>query len=389
MEGKLLDVNQALVTMLGYSSREEVLELNLARAIVCDPVKRVELLGHKDPDVQIDPVEIEWKRKDGARLKVRLSGCEIKDDQNKPNGYQIIAEDVTKQRELEDYLREQASRDSLTGLANYRHLLTMLDSEIKRSRRTGREFALLFFDLDHLKQINDCHGHVTGSQALCRLGDILSTSCRDIDTAARFGGDEFALVLPETNAGSANVVAQRICDRFANDGKNPKLSVSAGAAIYPHDGEDIETLLSAADVALYSMKTRLHSTVPAAVVMPYYVKSRGPLVFRHGPYKTETEARKQLEAMKPLPMYGHVLLYVGVDLSSPILNVAHSRFTDRDPIARRKANSEVKQSRPYKSTPLQAERGQVPRSLSALPESRLTEGDDGSRVLRRAFGKAT
>jgi diguanylate cyclase (GGDEF)-like protein len=179
------------------------------------------------------------KRKDGTTLRVRLSGREVKGKQGKMDGYEIIAEDVTKQRELEDHLRQQAAKDPLTGLANYRHLVGVLDSEIKRSKRTGREFALLLLDLDQLKQINDRYGHVTGSQALCRLADVLCICCRDIDTPARFGGDEFALVLPEIGAESANLVAQRICDTFANDGRERKLSVSAGVAIYPRDADRI------------------------------------------------------------------------------------------------------------------------------------------------------
>jgi diguanylate cyclase (GGDEF)-like protein len=82
----------------------------------------------------------------------------------------------------------------------------------------------------------------------------LSFCCRDIDTASRFGGDEFALVLPETGTQAANLVARRICDSVAHDGKGPTLSISVGAAVYPHDGENIESLLSAADTAMYSMK---------------------------------------------------------------------------------------------------------------------------------------
>jgi diguanylate cyclase (GGDEF)-like protein len=82
--------------------------------------------------------------------------------------------------------------------------------------------------------------------------------CRDIDTAARFGGDEFALVLPETCLESADLVSQRIFRKFANDHRDPPLSVSAGVASYPKDGESIETLLAAADVALYAMKAKVH-----------------------------------------------------------------------------------------------------------------------------------
>ena len=143
-----------------------------------------------------------------------------------------------------------------------RHLAEVLDTEIKRSERTGREFALLLFDLDGLKQINDRYGHLRGSHALCRVADVLSF-CRDIDTAARYGGDEFAVVLPETGAEAANHAAQRICDSIANDGMEPALSVSIGVAVYPHDGESLETLLRAADVAMYSMKASRHKLLNA------------------------------------------------------------------------------------------------------------------------------
>jgi diguanylate cyclase (GGDEF)-like protein/PAS domain S-box-containing protein len=253
-DGKFLDVNQTLVTMLGYGSREELLEVNLASDIVSDPRKRAQLLGHSGHELKADPIEIDWKRRDGTGLKVRLSGREVSSGEGEVDGYEVIAEDVTKQRELEDHLRQQASKDPLTGLANYRHLVDVLDSEIKRSERTKREFALLLFDLDGLKEINDRYGHLAGSQALCRLADVLSIGCRDTDTAARFGGDEFALVLPETSSDAANLVAQRICESLAKDGRTPSLSVSVGVALYPTNGDKLDTLLGAADVALYSMK---------------------------------------------------------------------------------------------------------------------------------------
>jgi diguanylate cyclase (GGDEF)-like protein/PAS domain S-box-containing protein len=260
MEGQFVDVNQALVTMLGYTSQKELLAGNLAVDILRDSSKRAQLLGEVNEKGRIDPLEIDWNRKDGTSLKVRLSGREVYTDEGKRDGYELIVEDVTEQRELEAHLRQQADKDPLTGLANYRHLVGVLESEIRRSKRTGREFALLLFDLDRLKAINDRYGHVTGSQALCRLAEALTTGCRNVDTAARFGGDEFAMVLPETGVESARLVAQRLCDSLANDGKTPKLSVSVGVAIYPTDGEAIETLLIAADMALYGMKARVHGS---------------------------------------------------------------------------------------------------------------------------------
>ena len=253
--GKFLDVNQALVTMLGYASRDELLAANHASDILCDASKREQLLGCSPGQDGAEPLEIDWKRKNRTTLKVRLSGREVSNAGEK-GSYEIIVEDVTQQRKLEDHLRQQAARDSLTGLANYRHLVETVDAEIRRSERTGREFALLFLDLDGLKQINDCFGHLVGSQALCRLADILYICSREMDTPARFGGDEFALVLPETGQAAADLVARRVCDSFANDGRAPKLSVSIGIAIYPKDGDELDSLLGAADAALYSMKAK-------------------------------------------------------------------------------------------------------------------------------------
>jgi diguanylate cyclase (GGDEF)-like protein len=237
------------------------LAIDHASAILCDPAKRGQLLGHVAGHDGAAPLEIEWKRKEGTTLKVRLSGREVSTE-GEMDSYEIIVEDVTQQRKLEDHLRQQAAKDSLTGLANYRHLIETVNSEIQRSERTVREFAVLFLDLDGLKKINDRFGHLVGSAALCRLADVLCMCSRKLDTPARFGGDEFALVLPETGKIPASFVARRIRESLANDGKEPKLSVSIGVATYPGDGGKIDSLLAAADAALYGMKASARS--PAA-----------------------------------------------------------------------------------------------------------------------------
>jgi diguanylate cyclase (GGDEF)-like protein len=156
-----------------------------------------------------------------------------------------------------------AVSDPLTGLANYRRLLDVLEAETERTNRNSRPFAVLLLDLDGLKKINDTHGHLVGSHALNRLAHILRIHCRAIDTAARYGGDEFALVLPETLHAEAERVANRIRAVMASDSEYPRLSASIGISIYNGHGERIEKLLSDADAQLYYEKSRRakqHST---------------------------------------------------------------------------------------------------------------------------------
>jgi len=166
---------------------------------------------------------------------------------------------------LFEQVRHLAVSDPLTGLANYRRLLDVLEAETERTNRNGRPFAVLLLDLDGLKKINDTYGHLVGSHALNRLAHILRIHCRAIDTAARYGGDEFALVLPETLQDEADRVANRIRAVMASDSELPQLSASIGIAIYNGHGERIEKLLSDADAQLYSEKSRRTKRHPTAL----------------------------------------------------------------------------------------------------------------------------
>jgi len=157
---------------------------------------------------------------------------------------------------LFEQVRHLSVSDPLTGLANYRRLLDVLENETERTNRNTRPFALLLLDLDGLKKINDTHGHLVGSRAICRTANILRIHCRTIDTAARYGGDEFALVLPETEEVEATRVAERIREVMANDAEKPPLSASIGISIYRGSGERTEKLISEADAKLYEEKAR-------------------------------------------------------------------------------------------------------------------------------------
>jgi diguanylate cyclase (GGDEF)-like protein len=177
----------------------------------------------------------------------------------------VLSALVAEYRRVEIQLSHQAITDPLTGLWNYRKFIDVLDGEIKRAERTERPFAMLFLDVDNLKIINDRLGHIAGNQALCRVANALRGSCRSIDTVARFGGDEFAMILPEAEEKAAHIVADRIANRLVHDHDGPRITVSVGIAVYPTDGDRKESLVSAADRILYRAKSRRHADTSTTV----------------------------------------------------------------------------------------------------------------------------
>src|SRR5712672_2903517 len=167
--------------------------------------------------------------------------------------------DITDRKRSEDEIRYQATHDALTGLANYREFIDTLEREVRRAERSKHSFALLLLDLDELKAINDKYGHLAGNRALKRLAGVIKEHSRATDLAARYGGDEFAIVLIDAGPGMANRIAQRIESALRNDHEQPTLSVSVGIGIYPEDGRTAPELLQAADRQLYKRKKTAHT----------------------------------------------------------------------------------------------------------------------------------
>ena len=164
--------------------------------------------------------------------------------------------------------------DDLTHLYNSRYLNLVLRRETKRASRSGRPLSLLFIDLDGFKSINDTHGHLFGSRALVEAAAVIRQSARETDVVARFGGDEFALVLPDTGGEGAYAVGERIRERIAahkflaGDGLDIHLTASLGVATLPDAAASVEELVQAADMAMYYVKEHgkngIHVAPPTA-----------------------------------------------------------------------------------------------------------------------------
>jgi diguanylate cyclase (GGDEF)-like protein/PAS domain S-box-containing protein len=255
-QGKIVMVNSDAMKMFGYV-REEL----VGRAVEVlvperfrggHPEYRMEFSSSPRARPMGAGRDLYAVRKDGSEFPVEIGLNPIQTEE----GLLVLSAivDISERKRTEEEILRLATSDPLTGLANYRKLIDVLDAEIKRYGRTGKSFGIILLDLDGLKKINDAYGHLTGSRALCRLAVTLRLHSRGIDTAARYGGDEFVLVLPETESKGAEQVANRISKRLREDGERPQLSASTGTAIYPQDGLTLEELLGAADSALYKQK---------------------------------------------------------------------------------------------------------------------------------------
>jgi diguanylate cyclase (GGDEF)-like protein len=172
---------------------------------------------------------------------------------------QMFNEMVTRIRAAHDKLERLSETDGLTGLANRRHLMEALDVEEKRGTRYGHAFSLLMIDVDHFKKYNDTYGHQAGDVALARVGTVLKESIRDVDRAGRYGGEEFAVVLPETPLAAALVVAERIRARMEGEKLPVKsgeasVTLSIGVAERPTHAATAAEIVAVADAALYDAK---------------------------------------------------------------------------------------------------------------------------------------
>lgn len=206
--------------------------------------------------------EVWDQRKNGEIYPAQLSIAVVKNSEGMITDHVAVLGDISQRKEVEAKIIHQATHDPLTGLPNRALFFDRLSQAIAGGRRSreGQSIAVLFVDLDNFKPINDRHGHLTGDRLLKKVATRLSLSIREVDTVARFGGDEFALVLPAIERPD---FAQSLAEKLLEQVKKPYLindkeliiGCSIGISLYPRDGESADQLISSADKAMYSAKS--------------------------------------------------------------------------------------------------------------------------------------
>ena len=184
--------------------------------------------------------------------------------------------------------------DALTGAYNYRYLLEALAREIERARRFEETLAILMLDMDNLKAYNDVHGHLRGSQVLRRAAQVARGELRSMDIMAKYGGDEFVIVLPQNGRAGANLVAERVRRAIENhpfpgEEISGRITSSLGIAVYPEDGDSVEDLIDRADQALYRAKRLGRNRVSAGVEDEGVWPLEGPGADHPAAVKAETD----------------------------------------------------------------------------------------------------
>ncbi len=261
--GKIRLVNPATTRLLGCGEEElvgtQIDEVFRKRSFEADLMSVIDAKG-------TSATEEEIFTRSGASIAVSVSISTLRDNRGSAIGYVVVGKDIRRQKELigqiehaRRELEELAVRDPLTDLYNRRHLMVRMKEELLRSRRYDHPFSVIMIDLDRFKQVNDEHGHEEGDRVLRLIAKALRSQVRSTDTAARYGGDEFVVVFPETTMDQAIARAARIKDSIAGEALPEEYSfvtASLGIATFDPAGPamDEEELIRHADRALLVAK---------------------------------------------------------------------------------------------------------------------------------------
>ena len=260
-DGHYLAANQALAELYGYGSPAELIGevSDIAHRLYVDPSRRDAFSTDIQRKGLVRDFESEVYCRDGRRIWISENAHAVLSPEGALLYYEGTVEDITERRQHQAELEYQATHDPLTGLPNRNLLQDRLTQAMGSSRRSGRQVAVAFVDLDNFKVINDSLGHAVGDRLLQTIAGRLCHSLREVDTVARYGGDEFVLIMADQStvgdlAQTLGRILQAIAEPVLLDGHDLRVSASIGVTVYPDDGEDFTALLSQADVAMYHAK---------------------------------------------------------------------------------------------------------------------------------------
>jgi len=210
-----------------------------------------------------DNYEVEHNFPGLGKRTMLLNARQIQRAHGKERIILLAIEDITERKQIEEKLIFLASHDELTGCINFKSIMEFLEKETVRSRRYQKQFTIIMVDIDDFKIKNDEYGHQAGNDILKSFAKVIKNNLRSIDSAGRYGGDEFIVILPETDARQALVVLERIRNNLGQEkiaslslgaGKEVRLEFSAGIAVFPDNAQDLKGLIWAADNALLQAK---------------------------------------------------------------------------------------------------------------------------------------
>ncbi len=260
-DGKITKVNQTLVEWLGYENKDSVEQKFLATLVQDDGSNAVsktlrELLANSS----IHDVSLNLYKKDGSILPVTLSGKVSRKASAAAPNIDLSMVDATDRRVMEALLSHQAKTDDMTQLKNRRSFYEVAPMEFAKAQRYRRPLSIILLDVDNFKFVNDSFGHSMGDKALKSVASTVNRALRSDTVFARYGGDEFILLLPETTLKEATVIAERLRESIASihlqthSGQPVSLSASLGVAAMAPGDSSVQSLIRKADEALYNAK---------------------------------------------------------------------------------------------------------------------------------------